>query len=192
MPGLKPRPTTQSTPGLKPRPTTDPRGQLIAVDGVRGRDIERLADDVRRRIKRKSDVQPGISHWDASGAFYELRAAGKKALTLTPRALLLVYASDLAFRIRWEIEPALRAGQTVIAAPYLDTALAFAESAGLPRRWIAELLRFAPRADVRISAGRSKNRKSPKPRASDGFVEFAALAAKILRKRRPSRLLTDR
>ena len=168
------------------------RGQLIAVDGVRGREVAREADDLRRRIKRKSDRQAGISHWDASGAFHELRAAGKKALTLTPRSLLLVYASDLAFRIRWEIEPALRAGQTVIAAPYVDTALRFGESAGLPRKWVAELLRFAPRADARVSAGRSKIRKSPKPRASDGFVEFAALAAKTLRKRRPSRLLTRR
>jgi len=184
----------QSMPGLTPRPTGEggARGQLIAVDGSRGREIERQAEELRRRVKRRSDVQAGISHWDASGAFYELRAAGKKALTLTPRALLLVYASDLAFRIRWEIEPALRAGQTVIAAAYLDTAIEFAESAGLPRKWVTELLRFAPKADVRIRVGGSKRRKSPKARASDGFVEFAALAAKTLRKRRPSTLSTGR
>jgi hypothetical protein len=169
-----------------------PRGQLIAVDGARGRDIERRAEDVQRRIKRTSDVQAGISRWDASGAFYELRAAGKKALTLTPRALLLVYASDLAFRLRWEIEPAIRAGQTIIAAPYLETAAAVAEAAGLPRTWIAEVLRFAPRPDVRVAAGRPKGRKPAKARPSQGFVEFAAAAAKTLRKRRRSTPSTGR
>ena len=42
-----------------------------------------------------------------------------------PRTLLLLYAADLAFRLRWEIRPALAEGHTVIAAPYLDTAFAF-------------------------------------------------------------------
>jgi hypothetical protein len=168
------------------------RAQLIAVDGVRGREIARRAEDVRRKMKRKSQVQAGISRWDASGAFYELRAAGKKALTLTPRSLLLLYAADLAFRLRWEITPALDAGQIVIAAPYVDTAIDFGEAAGLPRKWVAELLRFAPPADVRIGVGRSKNRKPSKPRSTDGFVEFAALAAKTLRKRTPLALSRGR
>jgi thymidylate kinase len=163
------------------------RAQLIAIDGVRGRDIERHAEDLRRKLQRKSGVHAGISRWDASGAFYELRAAGRKALTLTPRTLLLVYASDLAFRVRWEIQPALDAGQTVIAAPYVDTAIAFAEGAGLSRRWAAELLRFAPRADMRVSAGASRSIKRSKGRATDGFVEFAALAAKTLGQHTPSK-----
>jgi thymidylate kinase len=159
---------------------------------VRGREIERHAEEVRRKLKRKSAVHSAISHWDASGAFYELRAAGKHALTLTPRSLLLVYAADLAFRLRWEITPALRAGQTVIAAPYIDTALEFAESAGLPRNWVTELLRFAPRPDVTVTVRRAKRGKPPKARASEGFVEFAALAAKTLRKSRLSTPSTDR
>ena len=163
------------------------RGQLVAVDGARGRDIERHAEAVRRKMSRTSDLPAGISRFDASGAFYELRAAGKKALTLTPRTLLLVYASDLAFRLRWEIQPALDAGRPVIAAPYVQTAIAFGKAAGLPRKWTAELLRFAPRADVRVDAGRAKNGASVKGRAMDGLVEFAALAAKTLRQGTPSK-----
>jgi hypothetical protein len=168
------------------------RGRLIAVDGARGREIERKAEDVRRRMKRRADVRAGISRWDASGAFYELQPRGKKTLTLTPRTLLLVYASDLAFRLRWEIQPSLDAGHTVIAAPYVDTAIAFAEAAGLPRKWVVELLRFAPRADARVSAGGAKNRKPVKGRAMDGFGEFAAAAAKTLRRRTPSKPSKDR
>jgi hypothetical protein len=163
-----------------------PRPRLIAVDGVRGRAIDRRAEEARRELSREgAGVRAGISHWDASGAFYELRAAGRKALTLSPRALLLVYAADLAFRIRWEIQPALDAGRTVIAAPYLDTAIAFGESAGLPRKWIAELLHFAPTADVRIVAREPKKGRPRKGRPLEGFVEFAALSAKTLRQHRP-------
>ena len=48
------------------------------------------------------------------------------------RTLLLLYAADLAFRLRWEIRPALAAGRTVVAAPYVDTAVAFGRAAGVP------------------------------------------------------------
>ena len=57
----------------------------------------------------------------------------RKHRTASPRTLLLLYAADLAFRLRWEIRPALDAGQTVIAAPYLDTAFAFGRACGLSR-----------------------------------------------------------
>jgi hypothetical protein len=163
------------------------RAQLIAVDGVSGRDIQRRAENVRRKARRKSGVHAGISRWDASGVFYELRAAGKKALALTPRTLLLLYASDLAFRVRWEIKPALDAGQTVIAAPYVDTAVAFGQAVALPRPWVEELLRFAPPADARIGVGSAKKKKFPKGRAMNGFIEFANFAAKRLQQRTPAR-----
>jgi thymidylate kinase len=168
------------------------RAQLIAVDGVVGREIQRRAEDLRRKVRRRADVKAGISRWDASGVFYELRAAGKKALQLTPRTVLLLYAADLAFRVRWEIGPALAAGQTVIAAPYVDTAIAFGQAAGLSRKWLAELLRFAPPADARVSAGSAKKRKTAKGRAMNGFIEFATAAAKRLQQRTPARPSTDR
>jgi hypothetical protein len=152
-------------------------GRLIAVEAARGRDTERGAAHVRTALTRKRrNMRPAISHWDASGTFYELRFAGKKALTLAPRTLLLLYASDLAFRIRWEIQPALASGQTVIAAPYLDTAIAFGEAAGLPRKWLEEVFRFAPRADVCLHVKDSKNGAKWARRAMDGFPEFAAAA----------------
>jgi hypothetical protein len=152
-------------------------GRLIAVEAARGRDAERGAAHVRTALRRKRrNMRPAISHWDASGTFYELRFAGKKALTLAPRTLLLLYASDLAFRMRWEIQPALANGQTVIAAPYLDTAIAFGEAAGLPRKWLEEILRFAPRADVCLHVKDSKHGGKWARRAMDGFPEFAAAA----------------
>lgn len=158
-------------------PTEPGRGRLVAVEAVRGRDAERGAAHVRDGLARKeSGVRTGISHWDASGTFFELRCAGKKTLTLAPRTLLLLYASDLAFRLRWEIEPALAGGQIVIAAPYVDTAIAFGEAAGLPRKWIDEVLRFAPPADVCLHIKDTKGGAGWKRRPMDGFPEFGAMA----------------
>ena len=37
------------------------------------------------------------------------------------------------FRLRWEIRPVLEAGGVVIAAPYVETAVAFGAAAGSVR-----------------------------------------------------------
>lgn len=153
------------------------RGRLIAVEAARGRDAARGAAKVRAALRSKRrDIRAGISHWDASGTFYELRMAGRKVRALSPRTLLLLYASDLAFRLRWEIGPALADGRVVIAAPYLETAIAFGEAAGLPGKWIAELFRFAPRADVCLHVKSGKGAPEWKRRPMDGFPEFGAAA----------------
>jgi hypothetical protein len=152
-------------------------GQLIAVEAVRGRDTERAVLQVREALGAKwRDVLAGVSHWDASGTFYELGLAGRKAVALSPRTLLLLYASDLAFRLRWEIRPAMATGRSVIVAPYVETAMAFGEAAGLPRKWIAELFRFAPRADICLHVKDGKSGPDRKPRPGDGFPEFAVAA----------------
>ena len=153
------------------------RRALVAVEAVRGRDAERGASQVRAALRSKrEDAGAGISHWDASGAFFELHLGGGKNLTLSPRTLLLLYAADLAFRLRWEIRPAVEAGRIVIAASYTETAIAFGEAAGLSRKWIAELFRYAPRPDVCLHVKDTKDGAPWKPRAMDGFPEFGAAA----------------
>src|SRR6185436_4945934 len=96
----------------------------------------------------------GISEWDASGLFEDLAVAPTDAGPPSARSLLLLFAADLAFRIRWEIRPALDEGGVVIAAPYVDTAIAFGRAAGLPGGWLRSLFRFAPQPDeaIRIEA----------------------------------------
>jgi hypothetical protein len=83
--------------------------------------------------------------------------------------LLLLYAADLAFRLRWEIEPELAEGRTVVAAPYVDTAMAFGRSCGLPAKWLSNLFRFA-----RKPSERHVIRAAPaaRPRGTAGFIEF--------------------
>ncbi len=116
---------------------------LIAVDGVNGAAVAVAARKVLGETNRAR--RGGVSGWDASGVFEELAVAGEEAGTPSPRTLLLLYANDLAFRLRWEIRPALTEGRLVVAAPYIETAVAFGRAAGMTVGWLTELFRFAPR-----------------------------------------------
>jgi dTMP kinase len=141
---------------------TRSRGRLIAVDGVDAASVvaaarERLADVPR-------PLRAGVSQWDASGVFDELAVAGPDAGAPSARTLLLLYAADLAFRLRWEIRPALAEGHVVAAAPYVATAIAFGRAAQLPAAWLKELFRFAPRPSETRHAGGST--------ARSGFIGF--------------------
>jgi thymidylate kinase len=138
------------------------RTRLISVDGANGRAV--LAE--ARRLAREGSEIKGVSQWDASGLFEQLLVASKD--DLDPRALLLLYAADLAFRLRWEIEPALAEGQHVVAAPYVDTAVAFGRASGLPLKWLTNLFRFARTPSERHVV----KTKPERTRAMDGFVEF--------------------
>jgi hypothetical protein len=148
-------------------------GRLIAVDGSRGKDTAAAAKAVAA-VLRKAGVECAVSRWDASGLFGELTSAARDDRHISARTLMLVYAADLAFRLRWEIRPALEAGGVVIAAPYLETAIAFGASRGLSEEWVRELLRFAPAADVRARAEERKIDQPWKRRLDRGFPEYCA------------------
>jgi hypothetical protein len=140
------------------------KAKLVSVDGV---DAAAVIAAARNAIDRPG--RGGVSHWDASGIFQDLCVADAAAGAPSARTLLLLYAADLAFRLRWEIRPALAAGRTVVAAPYVDTAVAFGRAAGVPAGWLTNLFRFAPPAADRrfVTAVRGAA-------ASDGFVELAS------------------
>ncbi len=148
-------------------------GRLIAVDGSRGKDTNAAADAIAETLKR-AGLECAVSRWDASGLFSELAAAGSDDRRISTRTLSLVYAADLAFRLRWEIRPVLESGGVIIAAPYLETAVAFAGCCGIDSGWLRELLRFAPAPDL---YGRTRERKVDrpwKPRVDRGYPEYGA------------------
>jgi hypothetical protein len=146
---------------------------LIALDGTRDADLRKSARALRQRLALRK-VKSGVSWWDASGVFFEVGLGKRKHRTASPRTLLLLYAADLAFRLRWEIRPALAGGQTVIAAPYLDTAFAFGEACGLSRDWLTALFVFAPAADAHHATRERGRAAGWKPNARDGFAEFSS------------------
>ena len=150
------------------RPVKAPARALVSVDGLNGRAVlvaARQVLAVKGRPRRHD-----ISRWDASRLFDQLWVAGGGGGTPSARTLLLLYAADLAFRLRWEIEPALADGRTVVAAPYVDTAKAFGRAAGLSAGWLASLFQFAPPPDERRYVDAPVPRSS---RAPDGFIEFS-------------------
>ena len=146
-------------------------GRLIAIDGTRGKDTAAAADAVIEAL-RERHVECAISRFDASGLFGELAAAGHGDRHISARTLTLVYAADLAFRLRWEINPVLASGGIVIAAPYTETAVAFGSAAGLKEEWIRELLRFAPKPGYRSGAEERKIDRGWKPRLDRGYAEY--------------------
>lgn len=148
------------------RRTAGAGGRLVAVDGVDSASLLAAARALVAALVPRA--RGGISHWDASGLFGEL-TVDADGVVASPRTLLLLYASDLAFRLRWEIGPALAEGRTVVAAPYVGTAVAVGHAAGVPAAWLANLFRFAARpAEQHHVAAPSRP-----GRRGDGFVEFA-------------------
>jgi hypothetical protein len=143
------------------------RPALIAVDGVDSRAIAAAARTALASIDR--ETRSGISQWDASGVFEEMAVAGDEAGRPSARTLLLLYAADLAFRLRWEIRPALAERRGVVAAPYVDTAIALGRAAGIDRAWLANLFQFAPRPTERRFVDGAAARSG----RGRGFVEFA-------------------
>ena len=153
-------------------PKTQSPARLIAIDGSRGADLAKAANRLAAALQKRG-VTCVISRWDASGLFGELAQSGERSAA-SPRTLSLVYAADLAFRLRWEIRNALEAGTVVIAAPYVETAVAFGAGRGLPEQWLRELLRFAPRPDVQGLARERKLNRTWKPRFDRGYPEYCA------------------
>lgn len=154
--------TQRALTAAKPAAAT---GTLIAIEGLGDQALVKAAkaelDDVPRAMRG------GCSVWDASGVFGDLVVAADEAGHASARTLLLLYAADLAFRLRWEIRPALQKHRVVVAAPYLGTAMAFGRAAGIDNEWLKNLFLFAPRPTRTkiVPAARGARDRA-------GFVEF--------------------
>jgi dTMP kinase len=152
----------------------EPKGHLIALDGASGP----MLGEESQRLARLCGEDAAWSSFDASNTFHELRMAKSKTLTPTPRVLVLLYVSDLLFRLRWEVEPTLQEGRTVVVAPYVNTAMAFGIASGLSKEWLDQLFNFAPKPEVSYRLKEKKKGKKLEWKKSDlevpGFVEFCA------------------
>lgn len=127
-----------------------PAGSLIALEGTGDlrADAAALLESLTAPGRNRAHAaHSGISHWDASSLFHELDTKQDTQTLPSAKTLLILYASDLAFRRRWEIEPALAEGYTVIAAPYVDTARAFGHAAGVSKDWLNNLFDVFPPAE---------------------------------------------
>jgi dTMP kinase len=152
-------------------PSDSSNGRLIALEGASGPDFPGVGNKLVRSLL-KPKQEGGVSQFDASGIFFELRKGEKNIPQPSPRTLLLLYAADLVFRLRWEIKPALDEGYVVVAAPYVESAIAFGKAAGLPRRWLVDLFRFAPKPDACYRLKEKRDIDIWKFKRSEGYLEF--------------------
>ncbi len=142
-------------------------GQLFSIDAFAGRDLVPAA---RAFLKSKPEPGGGFSTWDASHIFYELQKLDAEDLP-SARTLLLLYAADLRFRLRWDILPALEEGKVVVAVPYVETGIAFGLAMDLPQQWLTEVFRFAPVPSESFWVNRTPGQADP---SNTGFVEFCS------------------
>ena len=161
-------------------------GRLISVDGTRGKDVTLAANDIVARLKHDG-IECAVSRWDASGLFTDMAAGIGGDRNVSIRTLSLIYAADLAFRLRWEIRPVLEAGGVVIAAPYIDTAAAFGAVCGLDEEWLRRLMRFAPAAGYRGLVDERKIDRPWKRRTNRGYAEYGALLLETAAPKRVSK-----
>ena len=142
-------------------------GELISLDVIEGQDAARAS----KKLLQSQAKTGGMSVWDASGIFFEMHGleVGDRP---SARTIVLLYAADLFFRLRWEIIPALEEGKCVVAAPYIETAFAFGAVMGLPAKWLDEVLRFAPKPaqSFRVNGDMSGELGGP----TSGFIEFCS------------------
>ena len=92
------------------KPPAGVSGRLIAVEGTRGVDVAEAARRGTEALDARA-VEAGVSRFDASGTFFDVAQVKKSDFRLSPRTLLLLYAADLQFRLRWEITPILAEGR---------------------------------------------------------------------------------
>jgi hypothetical protein len=162
-----------------------PIDRLVAIDGVNGEAMVSAARSLATGRQRRVS----LSLWDASGIFGEVVVAEDSAGRPAARTLVLLYAADLAFRLRWEIRPALDEGLVAVAVPYVDTAIAFGRAAGLDVDWLTDVFAFAPRAADRRLVAAPAARSIPERK---GFVEFGCQQVAGSHAGPPRRLLTRR
>lgn len=142
-------------------------GQLLSLEIVNGCDAVPSAT----KLLESKSVQGVMSVWDASKTFVEISNLEVDEVP-SARTLILLYAADLFFRLHWEIIPALKEGKCVVAAPYIQTGIAFGSILDLPPKWVEQVFRFAPPSSESFQVTGADS--VALGAASAGFVEYCS------------------
>lgn len=122
-------------------------GKLIVIEGTDGVGRTTQITMLRRwlEIQGFGTVETG---WTRSKLIGRAITKAKKGHTLNRLTYTLMYATDFADRLEYQIIPALRNGFIVLADRYIYTAMARAVVRGVDRRWVRELFGFAAVPDL--------------------------------------------
>lgn len=122
-------------------------GKLIVVEGTDG--SGRTTQTTR--LKEWLEVQGyGVieTGWTRSKLVGEAITAAKQGHSLHRLTYCLMYATDLADRLEYQIIPALRSGFIVLADRYVYTMLARGIVRGADKQWLEDLFGFAVVPDL--------------------------------------------
>src|SRR5437868_12924939 len=121
-------------------------GKLIVVEGTDGTGRSTQA----AMLKEWLEVQGyGVleTGWTRSKLVGQAITDAKEGHSLNRLTYCLMYATDLADRMEYQIIPALRSGFIVLADRYVYTALARGIARGADYQWLRDLYGFAIQPD---------------------------------------------
>ncbi len=122
-------------------------GKLIVIEGTDGAGRTTQTNMLREwlEVQGYGVVETG---WTRSKLIGRAITEAKKGHTLSRMTYTLMYATDFADRLEYQILPALRNGFIVLADRYVYTAMARAVVRGVDRDWVRELYGFAVVPDL--------------------------------------------
>src|SRR5213080_1571364 len=122
-------------------------GRLIVVEGTDG--VGRSTQTVM--LKQWLEVQGYAvmdTGWTRSKLIGQAITDAKQGHSLHRLTYCLMYATDLADRLEYQIIPALRSGFIVLADRYIYTAIARGIARGADKEWLHDLYGFAIQPDL--------------------------------------------
>src|SRR5580765_8872637 len=128
-------------------PTEGCTGRLIVIEGTDG--VGRSTQTLM--LKQWLEVQGFAvldTGWTRSKLVGQAITDAKMGHSLHRLTYSLMYATDLADRLEYQIIPALRSGFVVLANRYIYTAIARGIARGADRDWLRDLFGFAVQPDL--------------------------------------------
>lgn len=128
-------------------PRTGRTGQLIVIEGTDGvgRSTQAFMLKEWLEVQGYAVMETG---WTRSKLIGQAITDAKEGHSLHRLTYALMYASDLADRMEYQILPALKSGFIVLADRYVYTAIARGIARGADKQWLHDLYGFAAAPDL--------------------------------------------
>lgn len=131
-------------------PDMSMKGSFIVFEGPDGAGTTRHSQWLAERL-RTQGMQVMLTTEPTDGPIGEIvRSLLQKEPLPSSEALQLLFCADRADHIKNVIEPALKAGQTVLCDRYTLSTMIYGEAAGVDREWLEEINRAFPTPDLTI------------------------------------------
>src|SRR3954467_10329174 len=128
-------------------PADGRNGKLIVIEGTDGSGRSTQATMLKQwlEVQGYAVIDTG---WTRSKLVGQAITDAKQGHSLHRLTYCLMYATDLADRLEYQIIPALKSGFVVLADRYIYTALARGITRGADRDWLRNLFGFALAPDL--------------------------------------------